>query len=43
MEPIHTADCYTEVVKVEGKAYHTLAWNCTDECPLNDEVTDAEV
>lgn len=38
MEPIHTPDCYTEVVRIEGKAYHVIVWNCTEGCPLNAEV-----
>lgn len=38
MEPIHHPDCYTEIKKVEGKAYHMLVWNCVEECPLNYEL-----
>ena len=37
-EPIHHADCYTEIRRVEGKAYMELIWNCVEECKLNAEV-----
>jgi hypothetical protein len=38
MEPIHHADCYTEIKRMDGKAYHIIVWTCVDECPLNYEV-----
>jgi hypothetical protein len=36
-EPIHNADCYTEIRRVEGKAYMELIWNCVDNCPIGGE------
>jgi len=36
-EPIHNADCYTEIRRVEGKAYMELIWNCVDKCPIGGE------
>ena len=32
--PLHHPDCYTEVVRIEGKTYHELIWNCVDECKV---------
>jgi hypothetical protein len=34
-EPIHHADCYTEIVRVKDKSYHVLEWNCVEECKVN--------
>ena len=34
MDPIHDADCYTEVVKVKDKAYHELIWTCVEGCKV---------
>jgi len=33
-EPIHHADCYTEIVRVEKKGYYELVWTCVDECKV---------
>jgi hypothetical protein len=34
MEPIHHADCYTEIVRVKNKSYYELVWTCVDECKI---------
>ena len=35
--PIHDADCYTEIRKVEGHSYMELIWNCVEKCPIGGE------
>ena len=37
IDPIHHADCYTEIVRVTGKAYHQLIWNCVEQCKVGND------
>jgi hypothetical protein len=33
-EPVHNADCYTEIVRLDREGYYELTWTCVDECKV---------